>query len=315
MALKLLRSELITPIHATAAVQEYIKKTGNYNVTDWLDTHAFNPLFDAAQNAIAIFSGGTQRLELSLTTLFPTYPLADILIEFTEANISHGLPVFSEAEQSRFVIDAYYEAALNELPDEYRSKLLFWKNVMTDTEQTILSGRKNMWNRLWKHRFQICYSYHPALFQTMVAYQGPIGLFLQQVHAEMLVHCGPKAMSDIYDAVICHNWTLSVSKNPRFLKLWNQIVGESACVYLNRKTVKKGTSNSSSNEILDATAINMHNRSPSILRNPDKLLCFLLLLFHVPYRQKLAQILLEEPWPGFLANVKALYPKLMSHFC
>lgn len=308
MSRKTLRALILNEQNVISAVRNTIKTTNNYNLTDWFDTQNFNPVFNAARNSIIVFPVNSLGVELPLMILFPTHTLADILLLFNDAQIFHDSSIFTAAESEKIPLEVYYEAALMELPDEHRSKLLVWKTIMAKTDKKMLAGRACIWRNLWTYRFAVCYSYHPAVFQSIISYKGPMGVFLQQAQANVQITCGPLAMTEIYDTIICTTWTIDISKHSRFLKLWHLIVQESACAYLNRSIVKTSTNSVQKN--LDASNIKICSRSPHIMHNADKLLCVLLLIFNVPYQTKMKQILVDEPYPGFLANIKALYPQL-----
>lgn len=275
----------------------YTMSTGDYNLVDRMDGAAFAPTFNAATSTIDVFPSATaRRISFRLVDLFPDSQIGTVLADFADAGIAHG-HIF--VERIPRDLSVFYLKALKLLPPNISAQIVFWKRAAYAAEETMLPGRRQLWDLLWHHEFAPWYSFHPALFASISRYKGPIPLFLQSVHAFCCMNLGPKAMASIFAEIVCREWTINAS-TPRFLFLWHRIMKETAVVYISSEQ------DSTKASVLKSSTV---GDPPSVL-NTDKLLCLLLLLFHETYRNQLARILAEESRPAILADLFNRFPIL-----
>lgn len=291
---------LFYPSNVETGLTNYTISTGDYNLVDRMDAVPFAPTFNAATSTIDIFHHPKgRRMSFRLVDLFPESPIGTILADFADAEITHG-HIFNE--KGRRDLSIFYLEALKLLPPTIAGQIVFWKRAAYAADETMLPGRRQIWDQLWASEFSHLFTFHPAVFATMTLYKGPIPLFLQMVHAWMAVELGSKALSTIYADIVCKEWSITPS-TPRFLALWHRIMKESAVVYL--PSADAMTENS-----LSSVLKTSHVGKPPSIYNSDKLLCLLLLLFHEPYRAQLASIQVEESPPALLADLFSKYPQL-----
>jgi hypothetical protein len=289
---------LFEPLVVETGLRAYAISTGDYNLVDRMDTVPFAPTFNAATSTIDIFHcPKSRRLSFRLVDLFPEIQIGAILSNFADADITHG-HIFTEKNQRDLSI--FYLKALLLLPPNIAAQIVFWKRAAFAAEESMQPGRRHVWDMLWHQEFAALYCFHPAVFASLTLYKGPIPFFLQQVHAWMAVEIGPKALHCIYTEIVCRDWIITPA-SPRFLALWHRIMKESAVVYL--------PADEQTTQSLSALKTAYVGSVP-YLRNSDKLLCLLLLLFHDTYRSLLARLLVEESQPPILADLFSRFPIL-----
>lgn len=277
----------------------YVNATGDYNLVDRFDSQHFSPTFNAATMSIDVFSDPARkfrRLSFTLLELFPAVSVCEIMADFANQHITHGY-IFPAGKND---IAPFYLAALKLLPPVPAAQLVFWKRAAYAATDTMLTGRKAIWDQLWNTEFSALFSFHPVLFNLMTIYKGPIPLFLQTVQGYLSSVLGPNVLHILYNDIVLMDWHILPSM-PRFLTLWHRIMKESAAVYL--PSIEGHLQP-------NTTRIRTKTHTGEQIRHSDKFLCLLLLLFHQPYREQLTQILREEPTPGFLADLFARYKVL-----
>ena len=296
-----LLDRILDPNTVFHCLTAYVNATGDYNLVDRFDSQPFAPTFNAATMSIDVFSDPARkfrRLSFTLLELFPTVPISDIMADFANQHISHAyiFPIGKNGGD----IAPFYLAALKLLPPIPAAQLVFWKRAAYAATDTMLIGRKAIWDQLWVSEFSPLFSFHPVLFNLMTIYKGPIPLFLQTVQGYLSSVLGPTVLHTLYNEIVLIDWHILPSM-PRFLTLWHRIMKESAAVYLPsiENTVHPNT-----------TRIKTKAQTGELIRHSDKFLCLLLLLFHQSYREQLTLILREEPTPGFLADLFSRYELL-----
>lgn len=268
---------------------------------DRFDQSAFAPTFRANQHAVEIFhQHGQSSILISLTDLACDCTPTDISAILLQVNIADGnLLVAFTNRQRRSAEDLhfYYVTLLDKMPADDIVRLISKKRRTVDLK--MLPDRVDRWKWLWSQKYIYDHSYHPLLFNLMTQFKGPIPHFLKQVHTHLVALISGKAIDRLVDEVN-KTWTLT-SRHTEFFNLWHEIMKENACTYF--KT------NCNNDERL--TAITMQDSTTCYIWKGDKLLCFLLLLFNKPYRQKLylKVLAIEEP-PIFLSVIFTQCPQL-----
>lgn len=294
-----LLDRILDPDTVLRCLTAYVQATGDYTLVDRFDSQPFSPTFNAATMSIDVFSDPGRkfrRLSFTLLELFPLVPISEVMADFANQHISHG-HIFPTGKND---IAPFYLAALKLLPPVPAAQLVFWKRAAYASTDTMLTGRKAIWDQLWITEFSALFSFHPVLFNLMTIYKGPIPLFLQTVQGYLSSVLGPTVLHTIYNDIVLMDWNILPSM-PRFLTLWHRIMKESAAVYL--PSIEGHLHPNTSR-------IKTKAQTGELIRHSDKFLCLLLLLFHQSYRDQLTQILHDEPTPGFLADLFARYELL-----
>lgn len=284
------------------AVDKYIEKSSDYNLFEKLDTLSFRPTLNLARSSVTIFHTEAGVFEFILVDLMPTCTLNTILCELMQKDIEHGheFPISSDDASLYY----YYEAVLNRIPFTHANQIVNWKRTALQAKSDMLPLRHGIWNKLWSKKYMFFFSYYPAIFTAMLQYQGPITPFLQKVTMFFQSIKPVNGFDTLFKEVVCKPWILHNAYTPNFIMLWHQVMKETAVGYLepNPKVTEDDVTISS---------IHFNNNLLKLnIKNTDKCLCLLLILFEKRYRNNLDTILLHEPLPHIFASIFSLYPQL-----
>ena len=284
------------------AVDRYIEKTSDYNLYEKLDTHVFCPTLNLARNSVTVIKTDKCVFEFLLTDLMPACTLNTILCELMQKDIEHGheFPIMPSDASLYY----YYDAILNHIPVHHANAIVNWKRTALQARTEMMPMRHGIWNTLWSKKYMVYYSYCPAIFTPMLQYQGPVPLFLQKVTTYFQKTQMAISIGKLFDDIICKPWILHNASTPNFIVLWHLVMKETAVAYLDKNAEATDTDPSIS-------AISFNNGTLKLnIKNTDKCLCILLLLFEKRYRENLDAILSHEPLPHMFASIFSLYPQL-----